>query len=244
MKKAILVSIFLLLLTATVYSNNIRLTSTPAVPQTIMPIDPIFPGVGVITSRTMADGRLATSNQAIFGPNICIDYGDPYSPLASIYALGSYTYKFRIRIPADYPANIVRIELFDPDSINQILDNITISRSNIAINNGLPATDSKICGTSGGSSNRINPCLLQTDELDLVDGAPNLDLDQINPYWFVRIDEHRGTGDPPGNGSCGNPGSYNPLYNTNTLFALSYYQQGANETVEEVPLVSYIGQTG
>ena len=244
MKKVFPFIILFLLLIVTIHSGSFQLKAAPAAPQAATPIDPIFPGAGIITSRNMANGRISTSNLAVFGPNICIAYGDPYSPLNSPYTPGPYTYQFRIRIPADYPSNIVRVELFDPDSINVADNTQTISRSTIAISEGLAAVDTKTCGTNGGSSDQMHPCLLQTDELDLVTAPPNLDLDQVNPYWIVRIDEHRGTGDPPGNGECGNPGSYNPAYNTQTLFALSYYRENTNEEVEKVPLVSYLGQTG
>lgn len=243
MKKAFLVISFFLLLTATVYSGSGQLQAASPAPQSSTPIDPVFPGLGIITSRTMADGRVATSNQAIFGPNSCIDYGDPYSPLNSPYAPGYYTYQFRIRIPADYSSDIVRVELFDPDSINQAANSFDIVRSNIAINNGFSALASKTCGFDGGSTNQTNPCLMRTDELELVTGAPNLDLNEVNPYWFVRIDENRGTGNPPGDGTCGTPSTYTPAYNTSTLFELAYYYQGESGA-EKIPLVSYIGQTG
>jgi hypothetical protein len=246
MKKALPIITLFLLLTALIHSGSSQLRAAPATFQGATPFDPIVPGIGVVTSRNMEDGRLSTSNQAIMGPSICIDFGDPYSPLNSPYAPGLYTYQFRIRIPADYPSDIVRVELFDPDSINQATNNVTINRSQIAINNGLTAVASKSCGPNGGSTDQKNPCLLQTDELNLIIDPPNLNLDQVNPWWFVRIDENRGnTADgPPGNGECGNPGIYNPLYNTDTLFELSYYSQDANGFSVEVPLVSYIGQTG
>ena len=244
MKKALLLSSAIIFLIISIsYSRSAQLKAAATTPQDTTPIDPVFPGLGVITSRHMEDGRLSTSNQAIFGPNICVDYGDPFSPWNSPYEPGSYTYQYRLRIPADYPSDIVRVELFDPDSINQAVNNFNISRSDTAINNGLSPTDSKSCGFDGGSSSQTNPCLLRTDELNLVTAAPNLDLDQVNPYWFVRIDEHRGTGGPPGNGTCGNPATYTPGYNTSTLFELTYYPKIENET-ERVTLVSYTGQTG
>ncbi len=243
MKKTLSIVTLFLLLTTLIHSGSSQLRAAPTAPQGSTPFDPILPGIGIISSRNMEDGRISTSSQAIMGPHICINYGDPYSPLNSPYAPGYYTYQFRIRIPADYPSDIVRVELFDPDSINQAGNIFTINRSSIAINNGLAAVDSKFCGSSS-MAKQINPCLISTDELDLVSDPPNLDLDQINPTWFVRIDENRGTGGPPGNGSCGNPGSYNPLYNTDTLFELSYYSQDANQISVKVPLVSYIGQTG
>ncbi|VAW31621.1 hypothetical protein MNBD_CHLOROFLEXI01-5027 [hydrothermal vent metagenome] len=200
MKKAFPIIILFLLLTAIIHASSAQM---PAAPQEAAPIDPIFPGVGVITSRHMEDGRISTSNQAIFGPSICINFGDPYSPLNSPFAPGPYTYQFRIRIPADYPSNIVRVELFDPDSINQAENSFTIIRSNIAINNGLTAVTSGTCTPLLSPDMQMDACLLETDELTLVDGAPNLNIDQINPFWIVRVDENRGVGDPPGNGLCG-----------------------------------------
>ncbi len=209
----------------------------------------IFSLADIYASRRVEDGVLATSNQGIFGPNICIDYGDPFSPLNSPWKPGPYTYSYRIYIPPDYPSDIVRVELFDPDSINQATNLHTILRSDAVINlpppDNLPATDTKQCGTNGGSSNRKNPCLLRTDEID-GSGTPvgGLTLDQVNPFWFVRIDENRGAGAAPGNGNCGSPGSYDPRYNTATLYELYYIQENANGTTAQITLSSYTGQVG
>ena len=204
----------------------------------------IFSLADIYVSRRVEDGVVSTSNQGIFGPNICVNYGDPYSPINSPFAPGPYIYTYRIYVPPDYRHDVVRVELFDPDSINTNANNLTINRSNTAIINGLGAVDAKTCGADGGSSNRMNPCLLETDELDLVNNAPNLELDQVNPYWFVRIDENRGTGTAPGNGSCGNPGSYNVTYNTQTLYSLYYFAENADGTIDRTELVRYFGQTG
>lgn len=239
MKKLFFIASLLVVLAVTFYlSMSHQLQAALTVPEASTPLDSVLSGVGIFTSRTARDGRLATSNQAIFGPDSCTQMGDPYSPLTSLYAPGPYTYTYRIRIPDDYDHDVVRVELFDPDSINTISNTQTVLRSNNAINNGLSPTDSKTC-----SSDRRNPCLLDTDELDLVNGAPNIDLDEINPYWFVRIDENRRPPTTPG-GNCGAPANYTAEYNTQTLFSLSYYAQNANETISKVPLVSYSGQTG
>ena len=206
----------------------------------------IFSLADIYASRRVEDGVLATSNQGIFGPNICVAYGDPFSPLNSPWAPGPYTYSYRIYIPPDYPNDIVRVELFDPDSINQATNTQVVLRSDAAINQGgLAPTANKTCGPDGGSSNRKNPCLLKTDEID-GNGTPvgGLTLDQVNPYWFVRIDENRGTGAPPGNGNCGSPGSYDPRYNTATLYQLYYYRENPDGTVRRVDLSSYTGQVG
>jgi Flp pilus assembly protein TadG len=204
----------------------------------------IFSLADIYVSRRVEDGVLSTSNQGIFGPDICINYGDPYSPRNSPFAPGLFAYTYRIYIPPDYADDVVRVELFDPDSINTAANTLTINRSQIAINNSLGAVDSKTCGSNGGSSNRKNPCLLRTDEMTLVDGAPNLDLDQVNPFWFVRIDENRGAGSAPGNGNCGSPSSYNEEFNTQTRYSLYYFAQNADGTIVNQPLVTYFGQTG
>ncbi len=102
MKKAILIVSLFLILTSTVYFTGRQLKAASPAPQAATPIDSIYPGLGVITSRTARDGRIATSNQAILGPGSCIHMGDPYSPLDSIFAPGPYTFTYRIYIPPTY----------------------------------------------------------------------------------------------------------------------------------------------
>lgn len=204
----------------------------------------VFSLAEIYASRRVEDGVLSTSNQGIFGPGSCTHMGDPFSPLVSDWASGPYTYTYRIYIPPDYGHDIVRVELFDPDSMNIGTNTVTINRSNIAINNGLGAVATKTCGTNGGDSSRVQPCLLRTDELNLVTSSPNLDLDQVNPYWFVRIDENRISNNPPANTSCGSPGSYSTNANTQTRYSLSYFAQNADGTIAKIPLVDYFGQTG
>ncbi|MFZ1397274.1 MAG: hypothetical protein WAS33_10275 [Candidatus Promineifilaceae bacterium] len=244
MKKAgILLSLVLVLLGAILSSGYLSLKAAPDLAQGATPFDLTAPRFSIITSRTARDGRLATSNQAILGPDSCTHLGDPYSPLTSVYEPGPHTYTYRIRIPANYAHDIIRVELFDPDSMNTNLNSMTIMRSNNAINNGLGSVASKTCGINGGYSSQVQPCLLNTDELDLVNGAPNLDFDQINPYWFVRIDENRRPPLTPGD-SCGNPASYTLEYNTQTRYSLSYFAQNPDTTLSKIPLVTYFGQVG
>ncbi len=205
----------------------------------------IFALADIYASRRVEDGVLSTSNQAIFGPQICVNFGDPFSPWNSPFDPDSYTYQYRILVPDDYPDDILRVELFDPDTINSSVNDHDISRTEIAFTNGLtPAVVGKTCGPDGGNSNQKQPCLLRTGEKGLVTGPPYLDIDQVNPYWFVRIDENRGVGGGNGNGTCGEPKDYNPAYNTRTEFLLYYFRQNADGTVERVDLVSYYGQTG
>jgi hypothetical protein len=97
------------------------------------PHDPLNPAVitdmppapgGMVIQRNTS-GVLATNNQAVFGPLSCSSFGDPFSPLNPTWVggeeyTGLYTYRYRINIPADYPHDVVRVELFDPDSINKL----------------------------------------------------------------------------------------------------------------------------
>lgn len=86
-----------------------------------------FPITDVYASRRVEDGALSTSNQSVFGPKICSSNGDPFSPdlpdwsptSESAKYRGLYSYEYRILIPSDYPDDIIRVELFDPDSINK-----------------------------------------------------------------------------------------------------------------------------
>jgi hypothetical protein len=60
----------------------------------------------------------------------------------------------------------------------------------------------------------------------------------------LRIDENRGAAPAPGNGTCANPGGYDPNYNTRTEYRLYYYRTRPDGTIEEVPLTQYTGQMG
>lgn len=81
----------------------------------VSPIPPFIPGIPLSDNN---EGQINATMSMIFGPAICTAYGDPYSPFNSPWAPGPFSYPYRIRIPADYPHDRVRVELFDPDSIN------------------------------------------------------------------------------------------------------------------------------
>lgn len=201
----------------------------------------IFTKADIYASRRIEDGIISTSNQAVFGPDICTAFGDPFSPWNSPYTSDHpYTYEYRIMIPQDYPFDEVRVEIFDPDSINAPNQgSYTIAHTNAAILQGMSPT--MTANSCPNGNNQKNPCLIQTQELELYnDGI--LPLDRINPFFFWRIDENRGTGQP-GNG-CGEPGSYDATRNTQTLYSLSYFKQNNDGTNEEVLLATYTGQTG
>jgi hypothetical protein len=200
----------------------------------------------IYIGRQSSSGVVSTSNPSIFGPNICTGYGDPFSPWNSPWEPDSYTYHYRILIPSDYPSDVLRVELFDPDSINQAENTHSINYTNNARaldpTNFPLGTDTKSCS----STNQRNACLIRTGEESLVDpdGDYPVTIDQVNPFWFVRIDENRGAGAAPGNGGCGSPSSYNPAYNTSTLYELFYYAQSSDGMPQKIPLARYTGQTG
>ncbi len=195
------------------------------------------PAADIYIGRNTPSGLVNTANQIVFGPDICSRFGDPYSPLAPDWPdwyldtnanyQGLSTYQYRILIPPDYPHDVVRIELFDPDSINRLNESATITHTAAAIALGEPITETLSC-----SAVDINPCLINTGERDL--GLP---IDEINPWWFVRLDENRM---PP----CGNAGYYAPQYNTQTQYDLHFFARQLDETIVKIPLAQYIGQVG
>ena len=77
-KIGIIFSFLFVMLGTLLYSANIQLNAAPETAVQTTPTDPIYPGLGMITSRTARDGRIATSNQAILGPDSCTHLGDPY----------------------------------------------------------------------------------------------------------------------------------------------------------------------
>ncbi|MBE2202342.1 MAG: PKD domain-containing protein [Anaerolinea sp.] len=194
---------------------------------------------GLFTGRR-SDGVLSTQNLALFGPGSCTGMGDPFSPSGSPWAPGLYSYQFQVRIPADYPYDVVRVEVFDPDSINQPGSTFVVQRTQLAVDQGLPLFATLSCPTSNNYHMQYQPCLIPTGELYL--GLP---LDRINPYWFVRIDENRrpatgvnsGCGAPPGN-------AYTPAYNTATHYELSYWAQDGDGAMVKMALAAYTGQVG
>ncbi len=210
-------------------------------------------GVSVLTdiyaSRRVQDGTVTTSTQGIFGPQICTSFGDPFSPWNSPWAPNSYTYRYRIMIPEEYPDDVVRVELFDPDSVNSADNNVTIKRTSFAIDNGgLPIIKNDFCGSadSGTSSQQRNPCVFETGETALVDSG-QATIDQINPFWYQRIDENRGHGGGNGDGTCTQtdpPPPYTANYNTETRFDLYYYRQTTDGQPVPVPIASYTGYMG
>ncbi|MCA9969522.1 MAG: Tad domain-containing protein [Anaerolineales bacterium] len=210
----------------------LRLIGRDSITLTRSAVSAIFPMADIYASRRVEDGILSTSNQAVFGPMSCTSMGDPFSPIS---AGGPHTYEYRILIPAGYEQqhSYIRVELFDPDSINAAANSATVIHTNLAVSLGDPATENLNCP----NNSRYEPCLINTGEANL----GGVTLDDINPYWFLRIDENR-----YGNGStsCGNSGSYVATNNTETEYELFYWRQNPDGTLIRVPLAKYTGQAG
>jgi Flp pilus assembly protein TadG len=199
----------------------------------------VNPLVNMYASQTGNYGLEQTSNLAIFGPDLCTDYGDPYTPRNSQwYDELNGVYHFQLNIPANYEGaaedltrrynygadttDILRIEIWDPDCYNRPDSSLTISNTIT----GLPVTAS--CSTD-----RRNPCIVVLRDLS----PPDQDVQ--NPFGFRRIDENRGQGAPPGNGQCAQPGSYTSGYNTVTEYTVYYYSKRADGSLERRDLARY-----
>jgi hypothetical protein len=197
-----------------------------------------LPQADIYASRRVDQGIVNTSNQAVFGPSACTSMGDPFSPINSAWAPGLYTYKYRILLPADYPSDVLRVELFDPDSINSPDNSAQVVFSNVAQASNpstFPAAPQTM-NCTGDNARQVNPCLIPTGETSLISGSTGITIDQINPWWIVRIDENRH--------NCNTPTSYMPTSNTRTLYQLFYYRQNEDGTLERIDLATYTGQIG
>jgi hypothetical protein len=201
----------------------------------------------IYSGRRYRYGILGFDHQGIFGPHICTEYGDPFSPtvdpdgqpLRDVWRENpdDTSYHYQFKIPPDYPDDVVRVELFDPDTINRENNlgsssyQADVVHTDIALQNGMPAMELLSC-----TSLQVDPCRIDTNEDSL-----GLDLDLVNLWWFARVDESRGTGGPTG--FCLTPLLYNEFRSTITFYELFYYKLN-NGTSERVSLAWYYGQSG
>lgn len=203
-----------------------------------------FPQADIYASRRVDQGLVNTSNQSVFGPQICTSWGDPFSPGRSAFVAEKdrpYAYKYRILIPPDYPDDVLRIELFDPDSINAPGTGATVLHSRmaqLANPSKFPSTPVEMNCASGSPSKQDGVCNISTGEAALVSATSGITYDHINPFWTVRIDENRGNNTY----NCKNLSGYTPITNTATRYSLFYYKQNADGTIEPIQLSSYTGQ--
>ncbi|HSM58636.1 MAG TPA: Tad domain-containing protein [Candidatus Sulfomarinibacteraceae bacterium] len=180
-----------------------------------------FAQAEVYTPSAVESGHIRQASQFILGPDSCTTYGDPVSPERSTAsphvpnadpAHLDGIYRYRIRITDSYTrTNIVRVELFDPDSVN--LDN---RLSGVDYTNSWDGGGGS--GTGDCSGHAGQPCVIETGE--------NINARTQNPYWFVRVDENY-------DDEC-NPVSNGDGSHTVTQFELYYYDDG-----ERVPWATY-----
>lgn len=201
-----------------------------------------FPQADIYASRRVDQGLVNTSNQSVFGPWICTAWGDPFSPNNSRFPEAweerPYSYKYRILIPSDYPDDVLRVELFDPDSYNVAGTGATVIHSKVAQNAGFSSAPVAMqCASSASDQKAV--CNIRTGEENLV-GSNGITYDHINAFWTVRIDENRGKNNKAG--VCENYSYYSKETNTRTLYSMFYYRQNEDGTIEEVPLARYTGQ--
>ncbi len=207
------------------------------------------PLTSIYASQTGIYGTEQTSNLSIFGPDICTAYGDAYTPRTSQwYDQLNGVYHFHLDIPANYEGaaqdltrrwnsgtdtnDILRIEIWDPDCYNQpFLSNQFVITHTI---DELPMTISNACK---GGNDRKQPCIivLKNSPTDSPAGIG----DPQNPFGFVRIDENRGSGATPGDGTCGEPDFYTAAYNTVTEYTLYYFKTRGDGSVERRDLARY-----
>jgi hypothetical protein len=130
-------------------------------------------------------GQVRKASLFVFGPDSCTQEGDPVSPLYSTtigdpnesHAIARGIYRFRLRIPMDYEHDQVRIEIFDPDTVNLEVGTEYTATHSVTYSNATGISTSNVsCAGDVGES-----CVEATNE--------NLASVFHNPFWFVRVDE-------------------------------------------------------
>lgn len=160
-------------------------------------------------------GQIRQASQFVLGPTACTKDGDPVLPNRSTTSEPNADaahldglYRYRIRLTSDYASDSVRVELFDPDSVN-----LTSGSSNLAYTHsndagGATASDGS-CSSGWGQA-----CVFETGE--------NLQARSQNPYWFVRVDENF-------DDNC-QAEAHKPNGDTATKFELYYYDGDGERT--------------
>lgn len=211
----------------TFFMNLIKINAIPLIGDATAEY---FPVVDMYAS-TNDQGLIQAAVLSEWGPDSCTANGDAYTstvrgngdstPPNLWYSELGGAYTFRIAIPAeaDFPYDKLRVELLDPDGRN-------------LAHGDNPSPDMKfyrLNGTTGNGScsSRTAPCALGTS-------------DTINPFWFVDMDESRGSSSGVGH-SCVDV-DYYPARTTRTLYRLFYYKMTGPGTLDEVDLAYYVGE--
>lgn len=141
-----------------------------------------FAQAEIYTTSAIENGHVRKASQFIYGPDGCAERGDPVSPYKGTASTpnddrASFegVYKYRFVVTEVYThSNILRIELFDPDSFNNQGNSTMVTHS---ISDGHPA-ESLACTSSGLG----DKCIIDT-------GESRYALNQ-NPFWLQRVDEN------------------------------------------------------
>jgi hypothetical protein len=171
-------------------------------------------------------------------PNICTAFGDPFSPWTQ--HVGPRPLHLSIRrviIPPDYPHDILRIELFNPDSINTSDANGSLStfRKRPLQLRSHPLSPGRRRNELFYRPPQRDLCILETGELDIVaetDGA--ISEAQINPYWYVRTNAQPGGRQPDSRRRhLRRTVDYtHHAINTQTVYELHYHAEHANGDIQ------------
>lgn len=141
-----------------------------------------FAQAEIFTTSANENGHIRKASQFLYGPDACAEWGDPVSPNKgtastpnNFRALYEGVYKYRFVVTEVYThSNILRIELFDPDSFNNQGNSAMITHS---ISDGGPAEP--LDCTSSGLGDK---CIIDT-------GESRYAINQ-NPFWLQRVDEN------------------------------------------------------
>ncbi len=143
-----------------------------------------FAQAEIYTTSAAEQGHVRKASQFLLGPDGCAEQGDPVSTLKSSatapnndYALFGGHYRYRITVTDAYTqSNVLRIELFDPDSYNNQGDSAPVSHS---ISDGRPNETLSCSATTAGMG---DTCVIDTGESKYATSQ--------NPFWFQRVDEN------------------------------------------------------
>jgi hypothetical protein len=141
-----------------------------------------FAQAELLTPSAAERGHVRTASQFIFGPDGCAVQGDPVSTRLSTptdsngyYPMFDGEFDYRIVVDENYVAsNILRVELFDPDSYNNRADNTPVQHS---LSDGRPAQELDCQGKTEGAGDR---CVIDTGE--------SVNAVNQNPFWLQRVD--------------------------------------------------------
>ncbi len=143
-----------------------------------------FAQAEILTTSAAEHGHVRKASQFIYGIDACAEQGDPVSPRKSTVASPNSdraqfggVYRYRIVASDVYThSNVLRIELFDPDSYNNQGDAALVTHT---LSDGRPAENVSCSATTAGMG---DSCVVPTGE--------SIYAVNQNPYWLQRVDEN------------------------------------------------------